>query len=140
MKISRRNLSFLLPALAAAQPRPSRPALTSSVYHHEKIAYEGDPNKKGRRFFFGANHSGFNFEMHETVLGPGIQTHPPHKHEHEEFIIILEGTVEVYQDGKTEVAEAGSVVVQGSNQMHSLRNVGKGPCRYYIVEVRGALA
>ena len=38
-------------------------------------------------------------EAHETVLGPGIETHPPHKHEHEEIVIVLEGTVEANMDG-----------------------------------------
>lgn len=136
MSISRRDLTFLVPALAMTQPRQTR-TLTSNVYHHDKLPYSGDQTKKGRRFFYGANHSGFNLEMHETILGPGKETHPPHKHLHEEIVIVVEGAVEVYLDGKTEVAETGSVIFQGSNQMHSLRNVGAAPCRYYIIEVRG---
>ena len=137
MTLSRRNLTLLLPALAAAQQRPARPKLSSNVYHHDKIAYAGDQKKKGRRFFYGANHAGFNLEMHETILGPGTETHAPHKHLHEEIVILVEGTVEAYLDGKTEIAETGSVLYLGSNQMHSVRNVGNTACRYYVIELRG---
>ena len=143
MQITRRELSALLPVLAAAnaaaQQKPGG-TLPQAVYHDQRIPYEGDQNKKGRRFFYGANNSGFNLEMHETVLGPGTQTHAPHKHEHEEIVIVFEGTVEAWLEGKTETAEAGSVIYFGSNRMHSARNAGTTPCRYYVVELRGSQA
>jgi quercetin dioxygenase-like cupin family protein len=75
--------------------------------------------------------------MHETILGPGKETHPPHKHAHEEIVIVVEGTVETFLEGNTELAEAGSVAYFGSNQMHNARNVGTTPCRYYVIELRG---
>ena len=140
MECSRRDLGFLLPALAAVNARAQErqgAALDSKVYHSAKIAYEGDQKKKGRRFFYGKNHIGFKLEMHETVLGPGTETHAPHKHEHEEIVIVVEGTAGVYIEGKTETAEAGSVIYFGSNQMHSARNAGTAPCRYYVIELRG---
>jgi len=140
VEISRRDLGFLLPVLAAAtggaQERQSG-TLGAKVYHHGQIAYEGDQKKKGRRFFYGKTHGGFKLEMHETALGEGTQTHAPHKHEHEEIVILVEGTVETYMGGKTEIAEAGSVIYLGSNQMHSVRNTGTAPCRYYVIELRG---
>jgi quercetin dioxygenase-like cupin family protein len=133
-------LALLLPALAAGsaagQQRPDR-TLSSKVYHHSQIPYEGNQQKKGRRFFYGPEHSGFNLEMHETILGAGTQTHSPHKHLHEEIVIVVEGTLEAYLDGKTEAAEAGSVIFLGSNQMHSVRNVRTTPSRCYVVELRG---
>lgn len=140
MNFSRRDLSFLFPALAAVraagqQKRAS--LLPSKVYRTEQIAYTGDEKKKGRRFFDGANHSGFRIEMHETILGPGTATHAPHKHEHEEIVIVVEGQVEAYLEGKTEIVEPGSVLYFGSNQMHSARNAGTTPSRYYVLELRG---
>jgi len=130
---------MLLPALAAAQEQ-ARPELPTKVYHHDQLPYEGNATKKGRRFFFGANRNKFLFEMHETILGPGTETHAPHKHGHEEIVIVVEGTVETWVEGKSEIAETGSVFYFASNQMHSARNAGKGPCRYYVVELRGSEA
>jgi len=138
MSLSRRDLSFLLPLLTAGRvSAQSKGLLPSKIYHGSKIAYEGDEKKKGREFFHGVNHSGFAFEAHETILGKGVQTHDPHKHEHEEIILVIEGTVETWIEGKTEQAEAGSVIYFGSNQMHSARNAGGAPCRYFVVELRG---
>jgi XRE family transcriptional regulator, regulator of sulfur utilization len=122
MTLSRRELTALLPALAAAnataQTTPAQ-MLPSKIYHSNRIPYEGDQKKKGRRFFYGANRSGFNLEMHETILGPDMETHAPHKRLHEEIVIAIEGAVEAYLEGKTETAEAGSVIYFASNQMHS---------------------
>jgi len=139
--VSRRDLRFLLPVLTArgagAQQGQARTPLPSKVYHNGQIAYSGTERKKGRRFFFGANHKGFSLEMHETILGAGVETHPPHKHEHEEIMILFEGTLESFVDGKRETVEAGSVIYFGSNQMHNVRNPGATPSRYYVIELRG---
>ena len=145
MRVSRRELGLILPAIAAisASARAQTPAAprvkltTSKNYHHDKIPYDGDDTKKARRFFTGETHGGFNLEVHETILGAGVQTHAPHQHVHEEIIVVVEGTVETFVDGKTEVLETGSVIYYGSNQMHSLRNVGRTRARYYVVELRG---
>lgn len=138
--LSRRYLTFLLPSLAAslaAAQQKQLPLLPSKVYTNDQIPYHGDQTKKGREFFNGVTHSGFNIEVHETALGPGIETHAPHKHEHEEIIIVVEGTLETNVEGQKEKADGGSVVYFGSNQMHNARNVGTTPCRYYVIELRG---
>ncbi len=144
MTLSRRDIGRLLPALVAAgtaapalAQAPARARLDTRNYHHDRVAYAGDDQKKGRRFFMGETHGGFNVETHETILGVGVETHAPHRHVHEEIIIVVEGTVETYVEGRTETVEAGSVIFYGSNQMHSARNVGTVPARYYVVELRG---
>ena len=138
MTFTRRDLAVLLPVLAAtAKAQPANRLMPSKVLHSSQLPYSGDARKKGRQFFRGANYTGFDIEMHETVLGPGVETHPPHKHEHEEIVIVLEGSVESFLEGKTDVAEAGSVIVNGSNQMHTVKNAGTTPCRYYVIELRG---
>lgn len=141
MTLSRRDLSLLFPMLAAAgASAQGKEPLPSKVYHNRDIPYTGDDNKKAREFFHGVSHSGFSLEAHETILGPGIQTHAPHKHEHEELVIVFEGTVETFIEGKTELAETGSLIYFGSSRMHSVRNAGGTPCRYYVVELRGSEA
>ena len=121
----------------ASASGPARQVLGTKNYHHRDIAYNGDDTKKGRRFFMGTTHGGFNLETHETVLGPGVVTHPPHRHVNEEIILVMEGTVEVFVEGKTEMVEAGSVIFYASNQLHNLRNAGKVHARYYVIELRG---
>lgn len=127
----------MLAAAKAAEQPEALGGLAQKVYHSSQIGYTGDSKKKSRRFFDGLDHSGFHLEMHETILGPGVRTHAPHKHIHEEIMIVFEGTLETYMEGKTELAETGSVIYMGSNRMHSARNAGATPCRYYVIELRG---
>jgi len=154
MTWSRREVFTMLPALAVAPAAlagqgapasqtaqtpqgPQTSVLPAKIYHSAEIPYKGDAKKKARRFFYGPEHSGYNLEMHETVLGPGIETHPPHTHGHQEIIILVEGTVEVSMDGRTDTVEAGSVIFYEPDKPHNLRNTGTVPCRYYVVELRG---
>jgi quercetin dioxygenase-like cupin family protein len=151
MTLSRREAVMMLTAMAVAQaaeadqgapapqtpPAPQSPPLPPKVYHSAEIPYKGDATKKARRFFYGPEQSGYNLEMHQTVLGPGVETHPPHTHAHQEIIILVEGTVQVSMDGLTDTVEAGSVIFYEPNRPHNLRNTGTVPCRYYVIELRG---
>ena len=143
MTLSRRNLGFLLPALAAgaaAQQPVAVETMASKAYPGDKVPYTGDENKKGRRFFFGATHAGFKIEMHETNLGPGIEAHPPHQHEHEEIMMVTVGILEANLDGNRQTVLAGSVLVFGSNKPHNVRNPGTTSAKYYVIELRGSEA
>jgi quercetin dioxygenase-like cupin family protein len=149
MNISRRGLTLslpglLLPALAAApavaQTTAKPNVLPSKIYHTEQIPFTGDDKKKGRRFFLGTTHTGFNLEMHETTLAPGEISHPPHQHVNEEIIVITEGIIEVQIQGKTDLADAGSVVYFASNDMHNFKNVGPIDAAYYVLELRNDAA
>jgi quercetin dioxygenase-like cupin family protein len=138
MDLSRRELHLLLPLLAAQAKAEDNPVrLDSKTYRPDQSTdLHGQP-KKGGRIFFGTEHSGFALEMHQTVLGPGVASHEPHKHAHEEIMIVLDGTLETYVEGKTDIAEKGAIIYYGSNQMHRARNAGTVPARYYVLELRG---
>lgn len=144
MSYSRRDLGLLLPLLAAtragAQTKPPQVMSTTKVYHDQQIPWDGNDHKKAREFFLGSTHTGFKLEAHQTVLGPGVVTHAPHQHLHEEIIVLLEGTLEAWFDEKTEKMEAGSLIWLASNQMHSVRNIGTTPCKYLVIELRGDAA
>jgi len=138
MDLSRRELHFLLPLLAAQGQAQDHPvSLDSKIYHPDQSTDLHGQAKKGGRIFFGIDHSSFALEMHQTVLGPGVESHPPHKHVHEEIMVVLEGTLETHVEGKTETAEKGAIIYYGSNQLHQVRNTGQVPARYYVLELRG---
>jgi quercetin dioxygenase-like cupin family protein len=141
MNISRRDLGLLLPALATvAAAQQTSTVLPSKVYETEQIPYTGDAKKKGRRFFRGTTHTGFNLEMHETQLAPGEISHPPHKHVNEEVIFLMEGTIDASIEGKVTRANAGSVTYFATNELHNFKNVGAATCRYYVLELHGDTA
>jgi len=144
MRISRRDLNFLLPAMAAASARAQQktpvPTMTSKAYPSDTVPYKGDDKKRSREFFLSQTHGGFKVEMHETNLGPGIEAHPPHQHIHEEIMVVTEGSLEANMDGVKKTVPAGSVLVFGSNQPHNVRNPGTVTAKYYVIELRGTEA
>ena len=73
-------------------------------------------------------------EMHITTLNAGQESHAPHQHPAEELIIIKEGTLESFVNGEYRTVGPGSVVFQASNQLHGIRNIGKGPATYHVIQ------
>jgi len=141
MDLSRRELALLFPALVGAAAQDQPPGhLDSHVYLPDQNMDLAGKEKKGNRIFFGTDHSGFALEMHQTELGPGVESHAPHKHVHEEMMVVLDGQLQTWVEGKTQLAERGAIVYFGSNQMHNVRNTGSVPVRYYVLELRGHAA
>ncbi len=79
-----------------------------------------------------------NLEIHITTLNPGMSPHPPHKHPNEELIIIRQGTVETLSNGEWIRVGPGSIIFNGSNQLHGFKNVGTEPAIYHVVNVKTA--
>jgi XRE family transcriptional regulator, regulator of sulfur utilization len=73
------------------------------------------------------------FESHITTLNVGQQSHAPHTHANEEIIILKEGTCEAYVNGVWTPMSTGSMVFFASNVPHAIRNVGKTPATYHVV-------
>ena len=72
-------------------------------------------------------------EIHISTLKPGLSPHEPHKHEHEELLIVKQGTLETFQNGQTRRIGPGGIIFQASNEMHNVRNVGDAPAVYYVI-------
>ena len=72
-------------------------------------------------------------EIHISTLNAGQSPHEPHKHVHEELLIVKEGTLETFQSGETRRAGPGAIIFQASNEMHNVRNVGTTPATYYVI-------
>ena len=74
-------------------------------------------------------------EVHQTSLAPGGSPHPPHRHAHDEMMLIERGTLEVTQDGMVRHAGPGSLVFQSSNELHGLKNVGPDTAVYWVIAI-----
>ncbi|MEO6214909.1 MAG: cupin domain-containing protein [Sphingomonas sp.] len=77
-------------------------------------------------------------EMHITTLNPGVASHPPHKHPNEELIVIRTGTVETLSNGVWKRLGPGSIILNASNSLHALRNVGTEPATYHVINWKTA--
>jgi quercetin dioxygenase-like cupin family protein len=72
-------------------------------------------------------------EIHISTLAPGKSPHAPHQHEHEELLIVKEGTLDAFQSGATRRVGPGGIIFQASNELHNVTNVGTTPATYFVI-------
>lgn len=134
MNYSRRDLSLLLPALAAAASAAAQSGiLPSKTYRFEDLKVDESGANRRRSVLSGETHAGFPVEVHMSELPPGAEPHPPHHHIHEEMILIKDGTMDVTISGKSSKLGPGSVAYVASNEEHGWRNAGTTRALYFIV-------
>ena len=128
----------MLPALAAAQDtnnakKEDKKLVESRVYPYGDLPVKTNGLNQSRQVFDGATHTGYHVDLHLTDLGPGMAPHPPHKHSHEEVVMLESGQLDVTLGSVTTRVEAGSVVWAASNQEHGVRNPGPGRAQYFVI-------
>jgi len=135
MNPTRRDLALLLPALAAVDSKAQIAAIASKAYKFDDMPVKAsgtDGANKTRSILQGVLHSGFALEVHETELPPGGAPHPPHRHLHEEMIVVLEGLVEFVVNDATSRLGPCSAAIAASNDLHGVSNGGAARCRYAV--------
>ena len=148
--LTRRNICIALSAFGAAAmlaPKsdaqtpsgsPGENALTTDLSHCKAFPFENLPVRYSeagaptRAIAQGVVPTGEAIELHETTIQPGKIPHPAHKHPHEEFILVREGTVDLMYGGESHLLPPGSVGYTAPNEMHGLRNAGSTQATYFI--------
>jgi uncharacterized cupin superfamily protein len=77
-------------------------------------------------------------EMHITTLKPGAASHAPHRHPEEELLIVKEGQVETFQNGKVTRLGPGSIIFHSTNDLHNISNAGTTPATYHVIQWKAA--
>ena len=129
-----------LPALAtprgaAAQSTPARPPLRSAVFPPDTGRLRVTDAGVFRALVDTVTSNLTRLEIHVTTLGPGKSPHPPHRHAHEELMIVRSGTLDVFQNGATRRAGPGAVIFEASNELHGLRNPGPDSATYVVIRL-----
>jgi quercetin dioxygenase-like cupin family protein len=117
----------------AARPVPAQEVAPSQMFGFDDLAVNEFETTRIRDMLRGLTHSGFPLDMHVTELAAGETPHPPHRHVHEEMLLIIEGELDVTVAGRTERLGSGSAAYVASNDEHGWRNVGSAPARYFVV-------
>ena len=134
MHITRRQACLLMPLLGAGTAWSSSPdSLPSSMQPFETLSGKKEGQATYRGILEGKTDTGDYLEVHETVLDPNAEPHPPHRHAGEELFLIVSGTMEFHLNGKRARLGPGSAVFVASNQEHGLRNVGTTPMQYFVI-------
>lgn len=154
---SRRDLCLALPALAAlglAEPLagaqqeqhvdgavashlPSGTALLrdNTIFRANQLPIKTSAVGTSQAVTHGTLPTGEGVELHNSTLKAGEQPHPPHQHEHEEFLFIREGQVDWLVDGKREPAGPGDILYAASNVLHGMRNTGTTTASYFVLAI-----
>lgn len=136
MDAVRRSLLQAIPMLAVSSAfAADGQALSSFVKPYSELPVKQSGQNESRPILDGVTHSGDHLEVHETILAPGSEPHPPHRHEHEELFLLMKGSVAVTIDGKTTTIGPGSAAFVHSNELHGVRNPGPEKAQYFVVAV-----
>lgn len=141
MKISRRDLSLLMPALAAASAVAQTPEagskkmLVPKTFRYEDLPVKANGPNKGRAVFDGETHLGIPLELHMTELAAGQAPHPPHSHSHEEVLMLRRGVLDATYGGQNAHLTAGSVIYMASNVEHGWKNPGPEAAEYFVIAI-----
>jgi mannose-6-phosphate isomerase-like protein (cupin superfamily) len=131
---TRRSLLQAMPLLAVSSALASdSPPLGSFIKPYNELPVKQTVQNEFRPILDGVTHSGDHLEVHETMLGPGAEPHPPHRHEHEELFLIMTGSLAVTIAGNTAVIGAGGAAFVHSNELHGVRNPGPEKAQYFVV-------
>jgi ketosteroid isomerase-like protein/quercetin dioxygenase-like cupin family protein len=121
-------------ALAAPLSSAQEPVQGSFALTWEEIqALPPSSNGRARQLLRLPTATLDELEMHITWLPAGQTTHAPHTHPNEEVIVIREGTLEAFQNGKLTRVGPGSVLFMASNQPHNVVNVGDTTAVYHVI-------
>ena len=130
--------SMLSAQTPAAAPAPAA-KMNSMVIDWSSLKFT--PSKTGARVtvFDAPTPTLDRFHCHISTLNPGENTGALHRHPQEELVIVKEGTLEINIDGKLTVATTGSMIFYAANENENMRNIGKTPATYYVVQFYTAL-
>ena len=138
MDFTRRNLSLLLPLLAAADlsgAKKKSKGLSSHCYLFESLPVKTDPQTgaQSRQVFTGTTHDGFPIDLHITTMPPGQMPHPAHHHVHEEMMLVASGSLQATISGQSTTVGPGGVIYIHSNEEHGLKCVGDVAAQYFVL-------
>jgi mannose-6-phosphate isomerase-like protein (cupin superfamily) len=136
MDPTRRALLQALPLLTATPaPAADGPVISSFIKPYDELPVKQNGPNQSRAILDGLTHTGYHIEVHETTLAPGSAPHPPHRHEHEEFFMLMKGTLVVTIADKTGQIGPGGAAFVHSNELHGVHNPGPEPAQYFVVAV-----
>jgi len=115
-------------------PRKGSLAALSTWIHSLQLPLEQDPEVgwKPHGLFRGSTPVIEDMSCHASVLDPGRQPHPRHRHDEEEIILILDGEAElVFEDASTR-AGRGTFAFYPAGFAHTIRNSSGAPVTYLM--------
>src|SRR5438067_11741773 len=129
------SAELMHPAFASiAASRPT--TLPSGVFNFDELTVQATASGEKRQVLQQATATLDQLEVHITTLDPGQQSHPPHRHPHEEMMMLKEGTLEAFVNGKHIPMPTGSILFLAPFDLHNVKNVGTTRATYFVITWR----
>ena len=105
-----------------------------------EIEATGDPTVAVDRYLIESPDSRGSVALVEHVVAPQVLAAPVHRHSREdEYSVVLEGRLGVFQDGEEVIATPGDIVFKPRGYWHTFWNAGDGQLRLLELIVPGGL-
>jgi quercetin dioxygenase-like cupin family protein len=133
------GLNRLVAGPTAVGP-PDMSALTTRV-HALQLPLEQDPEVgwKPHPLFRGGTPNIESLGCHASVLDPGCEPHPPHRHDEEEILIVLDGEAtlvleesRLHNETSCRRARRGTFAYYPAGFTHTIRNSSDAPISYVM--------
>jgi len=132
--MTRRDLNLLLPLLAgSAAMAQEKKHLSSAIFKFDDLPVRVGGENRTRAVLNGVTHKGSAVELHLTELAPGMAPHAPHRHLHEEMVLVQYGELDVTISGNTTRLTPGSVAYVASNEEHGWKNPTTARTQYFVI-------
>ena len=117
-------------------PIPRKGALPalSTLIHSLQLPLEQDPEIgwKPHGLFRGSTSNLKDLSCHASVLDPGRQPHPPHAHDEEELLLILEGEAELVLEERRHRVGPRTFAYYPAHFAHTISNTSRAPVTYLM--------
>jgi XRE family transcriptional regulator, regulator of sulfur utilization len=120
-------------ALVAARGA-QKPVMSSRAIAWDSLKVETTKVGARRQVFQDPTATLDELEMHVTTLDAGESPHPAHTHPDEELLIVKDGNIESFIDGKTTPLGPGGIIFHAANQPHTVKNASTAPATYYVIK------
>jgi mannose-6-phosphate isomerase-like protein (cupin superfamily) len=115
-------------------------AIALRVRRASEIEATGDPAVAVDRYLVEGRDSGGSVALVEQILAPRMLAAPLHRHSREdEYSVVLEGRLGVFQDGEEVVATPGDIVFKPRGHWHTFWNAGDRQLRILELIAPGGL-
>jgi mannose-6-phosphate isomerase-like protein (cupin superfamily) len=131
--------------LVPAPPKPLDRAMITTFARTVALPLAEDPVKRWRPFpqFHGPTSTLARMSCHISVLSGGHSPHPPHIHDEEELLVVLDGAVEIElaedphgTGSRRHPMKPGMFSYYPATQHHTIHNTGTQPATYLMFKWR----
>jgi uncharacterized cupin superfamily protein len=125
--------SFLMKPFVPVVHSQTDPKISPVFVDWKDVVFKPNNNGGRRDILRQATSTMKELEIHVTTLKEGINSHAPHNHPDEEFVLMRSGNADMNLDGKDYLGGPGSIFFLASMGMHGLNNTGSSACEYYAI-------